>query len=119
MDYSKNLVNTIVEAIQDKKGRGITVADLTHIDGSICKYFVICQGNSPSQVNAISESVYLFAKKKMNDVPLHEAGLNNLQWVAIDYGDVAVHIFLPETREFYDLDHLWEDADVKQIPDID
>lgn len=119
MNKSKKLVDTIVNAIQEKKGRGITVADLRDIDGSICNYFVICQGNSPSQINAIAESVYLLAKKQLGEMPVHEAGLQNLQWVAIDYGDVIVHIFLPEARAFYDLDNLWEDAKLKQIEDID
>lgn len=119
MDSSKKLVDTIVRAIQEKKGHGITVADLRNIDGSICNYFVICQGNSPSQINAIAESVYLIAKKELGEIPVHEAGLDNLQWVAVDYGDVVVHIFLPDVREFYDLDNLWEDADLKHIEDID
>ncbi len=119
MNNSRKLVDTIVEAIQEKKGQGITIADLREIDGSICNYFVICQGNSPSQINAIAESVYLIAKKKLGEMPVHEAGLQNLQWVAIDYGDVVVHIFLPDVREFYDLDNLWEDAKLEQIEDID
>lgn len=119
MDYSKKLVDTIVDAIQEKKGKGITVADLRGIDGSICDYFVICQGSSPSQINAIAESVYETAKKRMDEMPIHEAGLQNLQWVALDYGDVTVHIFLPEVREFYDLENLWEDAKLENIADID
>lgn len=119
MNNSRKLVDTVVEAIQEKKGHGITIADLRDIDGSICNYFVICQGNSPSQINAIAESVYIMAKKKLNEIPVHEAGLQNLQWVAIDYSDVVVHIFLPEVRSFYDLDNLWEDASLEQIKDLD
>ena len=119
MNYSRKLVDTVVEAIQEKKGHGITIADLREIEGSICDYFVICQGNSPSQINAIAESVYLMAKNKLGEIPVHEAGLQNLQWVAIDYADVVVHIFLPEARDFYDLDNLWEDTALEHIEDID
>ena len=117
-ESTQQLVNTIVEGIQEKKGSGIVIADLSHIDGSIAQYFVICQGNSPSQVEAIAESVGEFARNKNNEKPINVVGLGTNQWVAIDYADILVHIFLPETREFYNLEDLWEDAKLTRIPDI-
>ncbi|MBQ3857243.1 MULTISPECIES: ribosome silencing factor [Segatella] len=117
-ESTQQLVNTIVEGIQEKKGSGIVIADLSHIDGSIAQYFVICQGNSPSQVEAIAESVGEFARNKNNEKPINVVGLGTNQWVAIDFADILVHIFLPETREFYNLEDLWEDAKLTRIPDI-
>jgi len=115
----KELVETIKEAIQEKKGSNIVVADLTKIEGTICQYFMICTGNSPTQVEAIAESVGDVVREKLGEKPVHVVGLENAQWVAMDYTDVLVHIFLPDVREYYDLEHLWEDAPIEQIPDLD
>ena len=106
----KELVQTITEAIQEKKGSNIVIADLRKIEGTICQYFIICQGNSPSGD---------FARERLKEKPSHVVGLENAQWVAMDYGDVLVHIFLPDVREYYDLEHLWEDAPLTRIPDLD
>jgi ribosome-associated protein len=119
MEQTRQLVDTITKGIQEKKGRNIVVADLGGIDGTICRYFIICQGNSPSQVEAITESVGDFARKELGEKPAHVVGLENAQWVAMDYSDVLVHVFLPDVREYYDLEHLWHDAKLTRIPDID
>ena len=119
MEETKQLVDIITEGIQEKKGSGIVIADLREIEGSIANYFVICQGSSPAQVEAIAESVSDFARKKAGEKPVNVGGLGNDQWVAIDYVDVLVHIFQPETRAFYDLENLWEDAPLTKIADID
>lgn len=119
MEETKQLVDIITEGIQEKKGSGIVIADLRGIEGSIANYFVICQGSSPAQVEAIAESVSDFARKKAGEKPVNVVGLGNDQWVAIDYVDVLVHIFQPETRAFYDLENLWEDAPLTKIADID
>ena len=119
MEQVKQLVETITKGIQEKKGRHIVVADLKSIEGAICRYFVICQGNSPSQVEAITESIGETARKELGEKPATVAGLENAQWVAMDYGDVLVHVFLPDIREYYDLEHLWDDATLTQIPDLD
>ena len=119
MTATKNLIQQITEGIQDKKGKNIVIADLTHIDDTICNYFIICQGNSPSQITAIVESVKDFTRKGSNIHPFAIDGLRNAEWVAMDYADVLVHVFLPETRNFYNLEHLWADAQLTQIPDID
>lgn len=118
MNPTKNLVTKIIEGIQEKKGQKIVVADLTEIEDTICNYFIICQGNSPSQVSVIADSVWDFAHKETGEKPTAIDGLQNAQWVAMDYSDVLVHIFLPETREFYNLENLWADAKLTHIPDI-
>ena len=119
MNKTKALVNTITEGIQEKKGKNIVVADLTEIEDTICKYFVICEGNTPTQLAAITESVYDYVRKETGEKPFGVDGLRNSQWVALDYSDVLVHIFLPETREFYNLENLWADAKLTEIPNID
>ncbi len=119
MEQAKQLVETITKGIQEKKGSDIVVADLSGIDGTICHYFVICQGNSPTQVGAIADSVGEMARKNLGEKPVHVVGLDNAQWVAMDYSDVLVHIFLPDVREYYDLEHLWDDARLTHIPNID
>lgn len=119
MDKTKQLVDTIIEGIKEKKGHAITVADLRGIDGAVTSYFVICQGNSPTQVEAIAESVGDTARIKLGEKPTHVVGLGTNQWVALDYTDAMVHIFLPETRSFYALESLWADAPLTNIPDED
>ncbi len=119
MSKSQKLVDSIVKGIQDKKGSGIVIADLTQIDGAVCNYFIICQGNSPTQVEAIAGSVGDYVREAEGEKPVSCIGLGAAQWVAIDFVDVMVHIFLPQTREFYDLEHLWEDAKLTRLPDLD
>lgn len=119
MKETKRLVELITKGIQDKKGHGIVIADLSGIDGTICNYFIICQGNSTQQVEAIAESVSDYVRETIGEKLVNCAGLGNDQWVAIDYVDVIVHVFLPETRAFYDIEHLWEDAKLTYLPDID
>ena len=107
---TEKLIETITEAIQDKKGRRIMIADLRELDGTICNYFVICEGSSPMQVEAIAGSVGDFARERCGEKPVNVTGLQNAQWVAMDYVDV---------RAFYDLETLWQDAKWQEIPDID
>jgi ribosome-associated protein len=119
MTEIKTLVKTITEGIQDKKGKDIVIADLSHIDGAIAKYFIICEGNSPTQVEAIAESVAEKCRVEHHEKPVGVNGLGNNQWVAIDFVDVIVHIFLPEPRAFYNLEELWDDAKLTKIENID
>lgn len=119
MNEAKTLVKKITEGIQEKKGKNIVVADLTAIDDTICNYFIICQGNSPSQVTAIVDSIREYVRKETHNKPAAIDGLRNAEWVAMDYSDVIVHVFLPQVRAFYNLEHLWADAKLTQIPDLD
>lgn len=119
MEQTSQLVEIITKGIQEKKGTGIVVANLQGIEGTTWSYFVICQGNSPAQVEAITDSVSDFARKELDEKPSRVAGLENAQWVAMDYGDVLVHVFLPDVRMYYDLEHLWDDAVLIRVPDID
>ena len=119
MEETNRLTETIIKGIQEKKGSNIVVADLSAIDGAICRQFVVCQGGSPTQVEAIAESIGDTARQELGERPARVVGLERALWVAMDYGDVMVHVFIPEMREYYDLEHLWADAPLTSIPDLD
>ncbi|KGI60127.1 iojap-like protein [Prevotella sp. DNF00663] len=119
MEETTKLVETITKGIQEKKGENITIVDLKGIDGAITKYFIICQGNSPAQIEAITESIGDMARIDLGEKPVNVVGLGTDQWVAMDYVDVLVHVFLPEARQFYDLENLWQDAKLTNIPNLD
>ncbi|GHV56834.1 ribosomal silencing factor RsfS [Bacteroidia bacterium] len=118
MDETKVLVNTIVEALQEKKGKKIVILDLTRLEGSICKYFIIAQGNTPTQTSALSDEVWDLVYDRLHEKPLGAVGMQEAQWIAMDYGSVMLHVFIPHIREYYNLENLWADADVTEIPDI-
>ena len=101
----------ILEGIENVKGEEINILDLRSIENVACKYFIICTGNSSTQVNAITSSVRKFVSKELSEKPWHIEGLENCKWVLIDYVDVVVHVFNKETREFYKLEELWEEAE--------
>ena len=119
MNQTELLVKKITEGIQEKKGQKIVIANLTDIEDTICNYFVICQGNSPTQVSVIADSIREYVRKETGNKPFAIDGFRNAQWIAMDYSDVLVHIFLPEIRDFYNLENLWADAKLISIPDID
>lgn len=116
---TEQLVETVKEAFKDKKAKNITTVDMRGIEEAMCDYFVICEGNTPTQVAAIYDRVEEMVREKLREKPVKIAGAENCLWVAMDYVDVMVHIFLPEARQHYDIEHLWEDAELTKIPDID
>jgi len=118
MKEVKSLVNNIIAACQEKKAKNIVTVDMSELPGTICQYFVICEGNTPAQVSAISDEIVDSLKKKKKERPISIDGLREARWVGIDYGTVIVHVFIPELREFYDIEHLWADATLEQIPDV-
>ena len=119
MKKKNPLVEAIVQGMQDKKGKNIVVVDLSEIPDTICGYFVIATGGSPSQIQALVRSIGDKALEQVQQKPLAVDGLQHAQWVAMDYADVIVHIMLPEERAFYDIEHLWADAELTQVPDLD
>ena len=119
MNETEELVKRIAEGIQEKKGKDIVIADLTSTDNTVCKYFVICEGNTPTQVAAIADSVSDYVRINAGVKPTGVEGLRNARWVVMDYSDVLVHIFVPEDRHFYNLENLWADAHLTEIPNLD
>ena len=114
-----NKINEIVEAITDRKGKKITLLDLSKIETAPARNFVICQGSSTSQVSSIADSIRDRLQKNLDLKPYNYDGYKNSQWIIIDYGDIMAHIFLPEFREFYNLEDLWSDASAEHLPDLD
>ncbi|RLD64155.1 MAG: ribosome silencing factor [Bacteroidetes bacterium] len=112
---TKQLVENIIKGIQEKKGKSIVNLDITQLEQSIADNFIICHGDSNTQVDAIADSVEAFVKKELHERPLHKEGTQNSQWILLDYGMVIVHIFQKEYRDFYNLEGLWADAKIQTI----
>ncbi len=119
LNMKHKLVDSIITGIQEKKGQGIVVCDLTKIEDTICQFFVVCEGNSPNQLRALVDSIKEEGRKAMDESPIAVQGLENCEWVAMDYGDVMVHLFLPEARDHYQLETMWADAVISDIETID
>lgn len=119
MIQEQQLLETVIEGIKEKKGKSITHVDLSKLDVASANDFIICTGNSTSQVAAIADSVRDYVQEHVGVKPYNYDGYQNAQWIVIDYGTIYVHIFLPEWREFYNLEELWSDARIADIPDLD
>ena len=104
------LIDTIVSAIQDKKGKRILSLDLSGFDGAICSAFVVCSADSTTQVEAIAGGVEQKVLEKLGEKVWRVEGLGNSVWVVMDYGDVMVHIFHEQDREYYQLERLWSNG---------
>ncbi len=107
----------IVKGIQEKKGTDIVVMDLSGTGSSIADFFILCTGNSDTQMDAILESVEHEVQKATGETPWHREGIQNKEWMLLDYIDVVVHIFKKDVRTFYSLETLWGDASLVQIED--
>jgi ribosome-associated protein len=116
---TKSLIDTIIDGVQDVKGHQITVLNLSELPNAVADFFIICSGDSSTQVEAIAQSVVRKTRKDLKEKPWHEEGTRNAEWVLLDYVNVVVHIFYKDIREFYNLESLWADAEQINIPDID
>lgn len=115
---AEQLAEVVVEGIQNAKGKDITLIDMQNFENSICDFFVVCSGTSHTQVESITEKIKYETKKSLQEKPLHTEGLDNSEWVLMDYSDVLIHIFHQEQRAFYNIEELWADAPIKEIPNI-
>lgn len=113
------LQDTIIEAIRDRKGREITIIDLSGIEYAGSPNLIICQGSSTSNVGAIADNIRDQVLANTSRKPYNYDGYQNCQWIVIDYGEVMVHVFLPDARKYYDLEQLWADAPSATLPDLD
>ena len=109
------LVQHAINGIEEKKGSEIACLNLKKISNSPCDYFIICEGNSRTHVQAIAGSVEEYVKKETGSRPWHVEGLQNAEWVLMDYVDVVVHIFQPHFRQHFGLEDMWADAMVKDL----
>ena len=115
VNNSDKLVDTIIHGIQEVKGNNIVCMDLRGLSSAVADFFIICHGDSSTQVNAIANSVEKETSKKIKEKPWHKEGTGNSEWVLLDYVSVVVHVFYHEAREFYNLEALWADAKFKEI----
>ena len=112
------LVQTISEGAQEKKGHSITHVDLSGIESAPTEGFVLVNGNTPIQVDAVADSIREYVEKTIGVRPYNYDGYQNSQWIVIDYGTIFAHVFLPDFRERYRLEELWADAVITNTPDL-
>jgi len=110
-----NLSGVIVQGMKEKKAADITIIDLKSIKNAVADYFIICSGNSDTQVDAISEAIEKEVFKITSQNPWHKEGLQNKEWVLLDYIDVVAHVFKKDRRRYYALEDLWGDASITNI----
>lgn len=108
----------IIDSIQDIKGKNIVKLDLRKLDDAPADFFIICEGESSTQVRAISERVHLRLRDEADVLPNHLEGLRNSQWICLDYFDVVIHVFYHETRSYYELEDLWGDAEFTEYENL-
>jgi ribosome-associated protein len=109
------LLANIIKGIEEVKGNDIEILDLREIETAVCDYFIICNGSSNTQVNAIVNSIQKIVSKELKDKPWHVEGTDNAEWVLMDYVNIVVHVFQKEIREFYNIEGLWGDAKITSI----
>lgn len=109
------LLTCIIKGIEDVKGNDIDILDLREIDTAVCDYFVVCNGSSNTQVNAIVNSVQKLVSKELKDKPWHVEGSDNAEWVLMDYVSIVVHVFQKQIREYYNIEGLWGDAKITTL----
>jgi ribosome-associated protein len=112
---TSGLLDAIVDGMQEKKAKNITIINLTTIENRVCDYFVICDADSKTHVDAIADSVEEVVEKKTKEKAYHSEGYENSEWILIDYINIVAHVFLKETRDFYNIEALWADAEFKYV----
>ena len=118
LDAADILANVIIEGMQENKAKEIVSLNLKKIETAVCDYFIICHGTSNTHVSSIADSVICETIKSLKDKPFNKEGLENGKWILLDYGNVVAHVLQKETRDFYNIEKLWGDADINHIKDI-
>ncbi len=108
---NSKLFKSIINAIRNKKGENIVSLDLRKVQEAVADFFIVCEATSNIQIKAIADAIEDEVKQKCGELPYRHEGYQALQWVLIDYVNIVVHIFQPETRKFYKLEEMWNDAD--------
>jgi len=115
---SEILSKCIVEGMQENKAKDIVVLDLRGLGSAVCDFFVVCSGESSTQVDGITNAITRYTRKTMKEKPWHIEGQRNSEWVLLDYISVVAHVFYKEARAFYEIEELWADAVRTDIPNI-
>lgn len=111
VNRNSKIFTTIIKAIQDKKGENIVSLDLRKIPEAVADFFILCEANSNTQVKAIADFVEEEVKRNTDETPYKHEGFTAQQWILVDYVNIVVHVFIPETRKFYGLEEMWSDAE--------
>jgi ribosome-associated protein len=107
---NSKIIKTIIAAIQDKKGEKIVSLDLRKINEAVADFFIVCEASNQPQIRAIADNIRNEVEENCEERPYHQEGLQQMQWVLLDYVNVVVHIMLPDNRKFYQLEEMWSDA---------
>jgi ribosome-associated protein len=118
-DSNPEITDLIIQGIQERKGRHITHIDLSAVESSAARDFIVCEGTSTTHVAAIADCVRDFLLDNHRIKPYNYDGYRNSSWIVVDYGSALVHIFMPDERRRYNLEELWNDGLITEIPDID
>ena len=110
-----SLISNIVDGIENVKGLDVSILDLRDIENTVCKYFVVCTGNSNTHVSAIVSAIKKTVSKELKEKPFQTEGNENAEWVLIDYINVVVHVFQKQIREYYNIEELWGDAKTTKV----
>lgn len=105
----------IVQALVEKQGVDIVCIDLKSVHHVFFDYFIICTGNSKNHIETLCDFVQERTRRLANLRPVHVEGLENGEWVLLDYFNILVHIFCPEARKYYNIEALWSDADIREF----
>lgn len=116
-DNTEQIVSAVVETMLESKAKNIVTLDMKNIHTAVTDYFVICHAQSKTQVAAIADKVIDNLRNNHIARVYHEEGFENAEWILIDYVDVVVHVFLESKRNFYSLENLWADAELKTYED--
>ncbi|MRG46267.1 ribosome silencing factor [Chitinophaga niabensis] len=111
VNRNSKIFTTIIKAIQDKKGENIVSLDLRKIPEAVADFFILCEANSNTQVKAIADFVEEEVRRATEETPYKHEGFTAQQWILVDYVNIVVHVFIPETRKFYKLEEMWSDAE--------
>jgi len=114
---AEELAKNIIAGLRDKKAGRIVQIDLLGIPNAICRYFIVCQGNSRTQVQAIADAAIEKVRIENHEKPWQKEGYENSEWILIDYVDVVLHVFQPRVRDFYKVEELWADAKITEFQD--
>jgi ribosome-associated protein len=107
---SSKIIKTIIATIHEKKGENIVSLDLRKIPEAVADFFIVCEANNPTLLKAIADDIEYEVKEKCSESAYKHEGRQAQQWILIDYVNVVVHIMLPDTRKFYQLEEMWSDA---------
>ena len=104
--------------MQENKAKDIVVLDLRSLSSAVCDFFVICSGESSTQVDGIANTVTRYTRQELKEKPWHIEGKSNSEWILLDYINVVGHIFYKDARSFYEIEELWADAIRTDIPNV-